>query len=35
VAAVKELQTDLGVTADARVGPDAVAAFNEAVASGQ
>jgi peptidoglycan hydrolase-like protein with peptidoglycan-binding domain len=34
VAAVQELQTDLGVTADGRVGPETVDAFNEAVANG-
>ena len=33
--AVKELQTDLGVTADGRFGPETAKAFNEAVASGQ
>jgi peptidoglycan hydrolase-like protein with peptidoglycan-binding domain len=35
VAAVKELQEDLGVTVDGRVGPETVTAFNEAVASGE
>ena len=34
-AAVKQLQTDLGVTADGKVGPETVVAFNKAVASGQ
>lgn len=34
-AAVKKLQTDLGVTADGRFGPETAAAFNEAVASGK
>ena len=34
-AAVKELQTDLGVTADGRVGTETVTAFNEAVESGK
>ena len=33
-AAVMELQEDLGVTADGRVGPETVDAFNEAVANG-
>jgi peptidoglycan lytic transglycosylase len=33
-AAVKQLQTDLGVTADGRVGAETVAAFNKAVANG-
>jgi hypothetical protein len=33
--AVKELQTDLGVDADGRFGPDTAAAFNEAVVSGE
>jgi peptidoglycan hydrolase-like protein with peptidoglycan-binding domain len=33
-AAVKELQEDLGVTVDGRVGPETVKAFNEAVANG-
>jgi peptidoglycan hydrolase-like protein with peptidoglycan-binding domain len=33
-AAVKKLQTHLGVTADGRVGPETVAAFNKAVANG-
>jgi peptidoglycan hydrolase-like protein with peptidoglycan-binding domain len=33
-AAVKKLQTHLGVTADGRVGPETVAAFNKAVATG-
>jgi peptidoglycan hydrolase-like protein with peptidoglycan-binding domain len=33
-AAVKELQQDLGVTADGRVGSETVNAFNEAVANG-
>jgi peptidoglycan hydrolase-like protein with peptidoglycan-binding domain len=33
-AAVTELQEDLGVTADGRVGPETVTAFNEAVADG-
>jgi peptidoglycan hydrolase-like protein with peptidoglycan-binding domain len=32
--AVKQLQTHLGVTADGRVGPETVAAFNKAVANG-
>lgn len=34
-AAVKKLQTDLGVTADGRFGPETAKAFNEAVASGK
>jgi peptidoglycan DL-endopeptidase LytF len=34
-AAVKELQTDLGVTADGRFGPETAEAFNEAVESGE
>jgi peptidoglycan hydrolase-like protein with peptidoglycan-binding domain len=34
-AAVKELQTDLGVTADGRVGPETIEAFNQAVANGE
>jgi peptidoglycan hydrolase-like protein with peptidoglycan-binding domain len=34
-AAVKQLQTDLGVTADGKVGPETVVAFNKAVATGQ
>ena len=34
-AAVEALQEDLGVTVDGRVGPDTVAAFDEAVASGE
>jgi peptidoglycan hydrolase-like protein with peptidoglycan-binding domain len=33
-AAVKELQQDLGVTVDGRLGPETVNAFNEAVANG-
>jgi peptidoglycan hydrolase-like protein with peptidoglycan-binding domain len=33
-AAVTELQEDLGVTADGRIGPETVEAFNEAVADG-
>jgi peptidoglycan hydrolase-like protein with peptidoglycan-binding domain len=33
--AVKKLQTDLGVTADGRFGPETANAFNEAVASGK
>jgi peptidoglycan hydrolase-like protein with peptidoglycan-binding domain len=33
--AIKKLQTDLGVTADGRLGPETVSAFNEAVASGK
>jgi peptidoglycan hydrolase-like protein with peptidoglycan-binding domain len=33
-AAVTELQQDVGVTADGRVGPETVNAFNEAVADG-
>jgi peptidoglycan hydrolase-like protein with peptidoglycan-binding domain len=33
-AAVKHLQTDLGLTADGRVGPQTVATFNKAVANG-
>jgi peptidoglycan hydrolase-like protein with peptidoglycan-binding domain len=33
-AAVKQLQTDLGVTADGKVGPETVNAFNTAVANG-
>jgi peptidoglycan hydrolase-like protein with peptidoglycan-binding domain len=33
-AAVKELQQDLGVTVDGRVGPETVTAFNVAVANG-
>jgi len=33
--AVKKLQTDLGVTADGRFGPETAKAFNEAVASGK
>jgi peptidoglycan hydrolase-like protein with peptidoglycan-binding domain len=33
--AVKKLQTDLGVTADGRFGPETASAFNEAVASGK
>lgn len=33
-AAVKHLQTHLGVTADGRLGPETVAAFNKAVANG-
>jgi peptidoglycan hydrolase-like protein with peptidoglycan-binding domain len=33
--AVKKLQTDLGVTADGRFGPQTASAFNEAVASGK
>jgi peptidoglycan hydrolase-like protein with peptidoglycan-binding domain len=33
-AAVEELQKDLGVTVDGKVGPETVKAFNEAVASG-
>ena len=33
--AVKKLQTDLGVTADGRFGPETATAFNEAVASGK
>jgi peptidoglycan hydrolase-like protein with peptidoglycan-binding domain len=33
-AAVMELQEDLGVTVDGRVGPETVNAFNEAVADG-
>ncbi len=33
-AAVEKLQTDLGVTADGRVGAETVAAFNKAVADG-
>jgi peptidoglycan hydrolase-like protein with peptidoglycan-binding domain len=33
-AAVTELQQELGVTADGRVGPETVNAFNEAVADG-
>jgi peptidoglycan hydrolase-like protein with peptidoglycan-binding domain len=33
-AAVTELQQDLGVTADGRLGPETVNAFNEAVANG-
>jgi peptidoglycan hydrolase-like protein with peptidoglycan-binding domain len=33
-AAVTALQQDLGVTADGRVGPETVNAFNEAVANG-
>jgi peptidoglycan hydrolase-like protein with peptidoglycan-binding domain len=32
--AVKAIQTDLGVAVDGRVGPETVAAFNEAVESG-
>lgn len=32
--AVKKLQTDLGVTADGKVGPDTIAAFEQAVADG-
>ena len=32
--AVKQLQGDVGVTVDGRIGPDTVAAFNEAVANG-
>jgi peptidoglycan hydrolase-like protein with peptidoglycan-binding domain len=35
VAAVQALQTDLGVTADGRFGPETADAFNEAVASGE
>lgn len=35
VDAVKKLQTDLGVTADGRFGPETAKAFNEAVASGK
>jgi peptidoglycan hydrolase-like protein with peptidoglycan-binding domain len=34
VAAVEELQADLGVTVDGRVGSETVTAFNEAVANG-
>ncbi len=34
-AAVQQLQTDLGVTADGRFGPETANAFNEAVASGK
>lgn len=34
IAAVKKLQTDLGVTADGRIGPETITAFNKAVASG-
>jgi peptidoglycan hydrolase-like protein with peptidoglycan-binding domain len=34
-AAVEKLQTDLGVTADGRFGPETAKAFNEAVASGK
>ena len=34
-AAIKKLQTDLGVTADGRFGPETAKAFNEAVASGK
>ena len=34
-AAVEELQKDLGVTVDGKVGPETVKAFNEAVASGK
>ncbi len=33
--AVTKLQTDLGVTADGRFGPETATAFNEAVASGK
>jgi peptidoglycan hydrolase-like protein with peptidoglycan-binding domain len=33
--AVKKLQTDLGVSADGRFGPETAKAFNEAVASGK
>jgi peptidoglycan hydrolase-like protein with peptidoglycan-binding domain len=33
-AAVKELQQDLGVSVDGKVGPETVNAFNEAVANG-
>jgi peptidoglycan hydrolase-like protein with peptidoglycan-binding domain len=33
-AAVQKLQTDLGVTADGRFGPETATAFNEAVANG-
>jgi peptidoglycan hydrolase-like protein with peptidoglycan-binding domain len=33
-AAVKQLQTDLGVTADGRVGPETVVAFKKAVVNG-
>jgi len=33
-AAVEELQADLGVTVDGRVGPETVVAFNKAVANG-
>jgi peptidoglycan hydrolase-like protein with peptidoglycan-binding domain len=33
-AAVEELQEDLGVTVDGRIGPETVNAFNEAVADG-
>jgi hypothetical protein len=32
---VQQLQTDLGITADGRFGPETAAAFNEAVASGK
>ena len=32
---VKKLQTNLGVTADGRFGPETAKAFNEAVASGK
>ncbi len=35
IDAVKKLQTDLGVTADGRFGPETAKAFNEAVASGK
>jgi peptidoglycan hydrolase-like protein with peptidoglycan-binding domain len=34
-AAVQQLQTDLGVTADGRFGPETASAFNDAVASGK
>jgi peptidoglycan hydrolase-like protein with peptidoglycan-binding domain len=34
-AAVQQLQTDLGLTADGRFGPETANAFNEAVASGK
>ena len=35
IAAVQQLQTDLGITADGRFGPETANAFNDAVANGK